>query len=98
MCFPECFLQGYDIQPDHTASVAVELGSPIFDDVLRFLNSVLPVIVFGLIKRADGFTYNSALAIQGGNVIDRYRKTHLLKREASLPANGTSGCLMAQQP
>ena len=98
MCFPECFLQGYDVQPDHTASVAVELGSPIFDDVLRVLNSVLSVFVFGLIERADGFTYNSALAIQGGNVIDRYRKTHLLKREASLPANGTSGCLMAQQP
>lgn len=35
VCFSECFLQGYDIHPDHIAGVAVELGSLMFDDVLR---------------------------------------------------------------
>lgn len=89
VCFPECFLQGYDIRSEHIASVAAELGSPIIDDVLRSLSSVRPVIVVGLIERADGVTHNSALAIQGGTVIAHYRKTHLLKGEASVFKRGS---------
>jgi predicted amidohydrolase len=57
VCFPECFLQGYDIHPEHIASAAEELGSPIVDDVLRSFISVQPVIVFGLIEKADGVAY-----------------------------------------
>lgn len=90
VCFPECFLQGYDIRPEHIASVAVELGSPMFDDLLRSLISILPVMVFGLVEKADGFAYNSALAIQGGKVIAHYRKMHLLKGEASVFKRGSS--------
>jgi predicted amidohydrolase len=89
VCFPECFLQGYDIRPEHIASVAAELGSSIIDDVLRSLSSVHPVIVFGLIEKADGVAYNSALAIQGGKVIAHYRKTYLLKGAASVFTRGS---------
>ncbi|ULA59252.1 MAG: Putative Carbon-nitrogen hydrolase [Nitrospira sp.] len=88
VCFPECFLQGYDIRPDHVASMAVELGSAILDDARRSFNSVQPVIVFGLIEKAEGVAYNSALAIQGGKAIAHYRKTHLLGGEARVFGRG----------
>lgn len=90
VCFPECFLQGYDMCPEHIASVAVELGSPMFNDLLRSFISIQPVLVFGLIEKADGFAYNSALAIQGGKVIAHYRKRYLLKKEASVFKRGSS--------
>lgn len=81
VCFPECFLQGYDIRPGHAANVAMELDSPEFNEVLRFLTPVTPVTVFGLIEKDGGLLYNTALAIEHGKVIARYRKTHLLKGE-----------------
>lgn len=90
VCFPECFLQGYDTHPEHIASVAVELGSPVFHDVLRTFVSVKLVIVFGLIEQDAGIAYNSALAIQDGKVIAHYRKTHLLEGEAWVFGRGSS--------
>lgn len=82
VCFPECFLQGYDIRPEHIASVAIELGSPILDGLLGSFIPIQPVMVFGLIEKVDGFAYNSALAIKGGKVIAHYRKRYLLKKES----------------
>ncbi len=90
VCFPECFLQGYDIRREYIASVALELGSPMFNDLLRSFISIQPIMVFGLIETADGFAYNSALAIQGGKVIAHYRKRYLLKKEASVFKCGSS--------
>ncbi len=89
VCFPECFLQGYDIRPERIAGVAVELGSPIIDDTRRSLSAVQPVIVFGLIEKAGRVAFNSALALQGGRVIAHYRKTHLLESEARVFARGS---------
>jgi predicted amidohydrolase len=77
VCFPECFLQGYDLRSDHISSMAVELGSAIVEEVLKSLSSVQPAVVFGLIEQAEGVAYNSALAIQGEKAIAHYRKTHL---------------------
>jgi predicted amidohydrolase len=88
VCFPECFLQGYDIRLEHVANVAVELGSSAFNDVLQVLGSAAPVIVFGLIEKHSGLFYNSALAIKRGEVIARCRKTHLLKEEAQVFQRG----------
>lgn len=88
VCFPECFLQGYDIRSEHVDSAAVEIGSPAFGEALRSLRSIAPVVVFGLIERDGGLLYNSALAIQRGKVIARYRKTHLLKGEGRVFERG----------
>jgi predicted amidohydrolase len=88
VCFPECFLQGYDIRPEHVGNVAVELGSSTFNDVLQVLGSAAPVVVFGLIEKHGSFFYNSALAIKRGEVIAHYRKTHLLKGEARVFERG----------
>jgi len=97
VCFPECFLQGYDVRPDHIASMAVELGSAIVDDVLRSLSVVQPVIVFGLIEKAESVIYNSALAVQGGKAIAHYRKTHLLSGEARVFGRGNGSPVFGVQ-
>ena len=88
VCFPECFLQGYDLRSDHISSMAVELGSAIVEEVLKSLSSVQPAVVFGLIEQAEGVAYNSALAIQGEKAIAHYRKTHLLSEETRIFGRG----------
>ena len=37
VCFPECFLQGYSVDPAHVANVAIDLTSPAFHDMLEEL-------------------------------------------------------------
>ncbi len=97
VCFPECFLQGYDIRPEYIASVAVELGSPLFKNVLRSFVSVEPIIVFGLIEKDVGIAYNAAIAIKDGKVIAHYRKTHLLEREAQVFGRGSGSPIFEVQ-
>ncbi|MFO1265503.1 MAG: carbon-nitrogen hydrolase family protein [Rubrivivax sp.] len=81
VCFPEGFLQGYDLQPGHIARVAIELASPAFAGILRELEALEPVIVFGMIETDGGRTYNTAVAIERGRIRARYRKAHLLAPE-----------------
>jgi predicted amidohydrolase len=84
VCFPECFLQGYDLHPERVAEAALELSSSAFDRVLEEFEPLEPVMVVGLIEREAGRFYNTAVAIERGRVIARYRKTHLLKGEQSI--------------
>jgi len=92
ICFPECFLQGYDIRAENVAEVAVDLNSDEFAHLLRELEHLEPVIVVGLIEREAGAFYNTAVAIEGGTLLARYRKTYLLKHEQSVfdPGKGSS--------
>lgn len=85
VCFPECFLQGYDVSADHVATAALDLESPEFDRVLRRLAGLDPVIVLGLIERGDaGRFYNTAVVIERGVLVTRYRKRHLIGAEQAL--------------
>ena len=84
VCFPECYLQGYDTRTEYVAQVAMELNSSAFDDVLAALSSLKPVVVFGLIEKEGASFYNAALAIESGKVVAHYRKSYLLKREQSI--------------
>jgi predicted amidohydrolase len=84
ICFPECFLQGYSVDPVHVADVAIDLSSPAFHDMVEELKPLEPVIVVGLIEKEGGHFYNTALAIERGAVVARYRKTHLLRGEKAL--------------
>jgi 5-aminopentanamidase len=83
-------LQGYDVRAEHVAEVAIDLRSTEFDHMLHELERLQPVIVVGLIEREAGTFYNSAVAIDGGKVIARYRKANLLKGEQSIfePGDG----------
>ena len=80
MCFPECFLQGYSVDPAHVANVAIDLTSPAFHDMLEELAPLEPAIVVGLIEKEGGNLYNTALAIERGTVVARYRKTYSAPR------------------
>lgn len=81
VCFPEGILQGYDLHTAHIARVAMELDSPAFGDVLRSLEPLAPIIVFGMLETDCGRYYNTAVAIERGRLRARYRKNHLLKPE-----------------
>lgn len=91
ICFPECFLQGYDLRAEHVTDVAIDLNSEEFARLLKELESLEPVMVVGLIEREAGAFYNTAVAIDRGKLLARYRKTYLLKHEQSIfeSGNGT---------
>lgn len=84
VCFPECFLHGYDLDPAHVAAAGLDLDGEAFRDVLQVLADVTSVLVVGLIERAGECFYNTAVAIERGRVIARYRKRHLLLAERAV--------------
>jgi predicted amidohydrolase len=82
--FPECFLQGYDVSADYVAKVALDLSSGEFAGILRRLVGLETVIVLGLIEKdARGF-YNTAVVLERGMLVARYRKTHLIGGEQAI--------------
>ena len=89
VCFPECFLQGYDVRVEHAAEAAIDLTCSKFAHILQRLEAHEPTIVVGLIERKGRKLYNSAVAINHGKVVARYRKTHLLEGEKSVFEAGT---------
>lgn len=89
LCFPEAFLQGYLRAPDAARRVAIAIDSPDFRSILRCLPAPSPVIVLGMIERAGGAIFNTAVVIRDGDVLGRYRKRHLLPGErAFTPGSG----------
>lgn len=81
VCFPECFLQGYDVSAEHVASTAFDLESSEFARILAQVEHLEPVIVVGLIEKEAGRFYNTAVAIDRGTIVARYRKSHLIGSE-----------------
>src|SRR5688572_25159839 len=63
VCFPECYLQGYDARPEFVAKVAIDVASATFQQVLRAFRGLRPVVVFGFVERAGGQFFNSAVAV-----------------------------------
>lgn len=91
VCFPECFLQGYDVNSKYVASVALDLGSAAFKRILQQLEGLEPVIVLGLIEQQASRFYNTAVVIERGTLVTRYRKAHLVAGEQAVFDAGT-GC------
>jgi predicted amidohydrolase len=81
VCFPECFLQGYLTDKKLAKKYAVDLTSPTFKTILQQLAKYKPLIVFGLIEQDNGNLFNTAVVIKDGELLGRYRKTHLLEGE-----------------
>ena len=90
LCFPEGFLQGYLTDETGARRNALNLASPAFEAVLQRLPKTGPMIVIGLIEEADGRLYNTAVLIDGGALIGRYRKAHLLGGESCFDAGNES--------
>ena len=81
LLFPECFLQGYLVEPAHLRDNAIDLASRAFQDVLNRLSTIQPTLVFGVIERAGANYFNTAVVVRRGVLECSYRKTHLTAGE-----------------
>jgi predicted amidohydrolase len=81
ICFPECFLQGYLTKKSLAKKYAISITSSAFKTILKQLGKYKPVIVFGLIEEENKNLFNTAVVIKEGELMGKYRKTHLLDGE-----------------
>lgn len=81
VCFPECYLQGYIVDDQQTAQIAHDLSSLEFQAILQPLSKVKSILVFGVIERHEQRLFNTAVVVQHGELLGRYRKTKLLPGE-----------------
>jgi predicted amidohydrolase len=90
LCFPEGFLQGYLLDDTPARRNALDLASPAFEAVLNRLPKTGPTIVMGLIEVEAGRLFNTAIVVDRGVLIGRYRKVHLLSGEHIFDAGSDS--------
>jgi predicted amidohydrolase len=81
LCFPEGFLQWYLTDEERARHNALDLSSPAFETVLKQLPKTGPMIVMGLIETEGGRLFNTAVVVNCGVLVGRYRKAHLLGGE-----------------
>jgi hypothetical protein len=80
LCFPESFLQGYLTDETPARRNALDLSSPAFEAVLNRLPKAGPMIVIGLTEVEEGRLFNTAIVMDRGILIGRYRKDGTLRR------------------
>ncbi len=90
LLFPEGFLQGYLTDEPSARRVALDLASPAFVAVLDRLPKSGPMLVMGLIEIDDGRLFNTAIVVERGVLLGRYRKAHLLRGEQAFEAGEES--------
>jgi predicted amidohydrolase len=90
LCFPEGFLQGYLTDETPARQNALDLTSPAFEAVVNRLPKTGPMIVIGLIELEKGRLFNTAIVVDRGVLIGRYRKAHLLSGEHIFNAGSDS--------
>ncbi len=79
VCLPECFLQGYTLSNEETTKRALTLGSDSFKAILDKLSRYNAACILGMIEQEGGSFYNTAVVIQAGKLLGRYRKVHLFE-------------------
>ena len=93
VCFPECYLQGYLANSEQerrmAKEMAIDLSSPEFKGVLRGLSSLSSALVFGLIEKSQGAVHNTAVIVNRGRLLGKYRKIHLHGTENDLFTAGS---------
>ena len=78
LLFPECFLSGYILDETYMANYSFDFESKQFAEILNQLGSVKPTLVFGVGEKKSGKLFNSAVVVRKGEIVDVYRKTHLI--------------------
>lgn len=81
LCFPECFLQGYILDPTTARAVALAIDSTELAHIALSLMSSRVTIILGLIEQAEPYLYNSAVVIEQGQIIGTYRKRYIHNKE-----------------
>jgi predicted amidohydrolase len=77
LCFPE----GYLTEERQARRNALDLASAAFEAVLNRFPKTGPAIVMGLIEVEQGRLFNTAIVVNRGAVIGRYRKVNLIRGE-----------------
>lgn len=88
LCFPECYLQGYILDPTKAQSVSLDLNSNEFLNRLSSLNTPKVTLILGLIEKVQGKIYNTAIVVEKGKLIGEYHKNHIHNKEGFF-ARGT---------
>jgi predicted amidohydrolase len=86
LVFPEGYLQGYLTDEASARANALNLASAEFAEVLERLGRFETMIVMGLIEVEKQRLFNTAVVVERGKLVGRYRKTHLLRGERCFQA------------
>jgi len=81
LCFPECFLQGYILNEAKARKASLDLNSKDLHDILHTLDNHSATIILGLIEKDGNSIHNTAVIIEKGKLIGKYRKHHILNKE-----------------
>lgn len=90
LCLPECFLQGYLTDERTARRNAVDFASAEFAVILKRLPPDGPMMVVGIIESDRGRLFNTAIVVDRGALVGRYRKRHLLRGEQFFDAGSDS--------
>jgi 5-aminopentanamidase len=83
-CFPECYLQGYIVEPERSRKLAISLDSDHFSSILAQLGRLDITIVFGLIEIRHNLLFNTAVVVKKGSLLGAYRKSNLTTGESKV--------------
>ena len=78
LLFPEGFLTGYVLSEAYAAEHSFNFGSEQFAAIIKPLEHIKSMLVFGANENMSGKLYNSAVVVIRGKVAGVYRKTHLI--------------------
>jgi len=81
LCFPECFLQGYILNETKARKESLDFGSNKFQDILQIIDNSSTTVILGVIEKDGNHLYNTAVVIEDGKLIGKYRKQYLLNKE-----------------
>lgn len=86
--FPECYLQGYTVQPDQIGR-AVAQEAEALDRIAEIARRHATPIVAGFISGSEGGPHNSSVLISAsGEILGVYNKTHLFGPEREVFRTG----------
>ncbi len=88
LCFPECFLPGYILEENRAQEMSLALDSQDFESVLKALKTENTTIILGLIEREKDKIFNTAVVIEKGRLVGKYRK-HFIHHKETIFTPGT---------
>ncbi|MBY0462789.1 MAG: carbon-nitrogen hydrolase family protein [Alphaproteobacteria bacterium] len=74
LLLPETFLSGYFDDKELARKHSIDLQSAEFQDICDYFQNIETTIILGLNERDNDNIYNSAVVIENGKYLGRYRK------------------------
>lgn len=76
ICFPEGYLNGYTRNEVQARQVAIDFTSGTFVGILTELKKFTTCAIIGIIEIENNKLFNTAIVVEGGKLLGKYRKTH----------------------